>query len=333
MKKKIRVLTLCAMLLTFCSSAEAQQPTKVPRIGLLRSDSAPSHASSQEAIRTDALRQGLRELGYVEGKNIIIEYRYAEGKFDRLPDLARELVQLKVDVLVSGAGNASTRALKQTTNSIPIVMTFGSDPVAAGLVSSLARPGGIVTGLTSITGDLSGKRLELLMETIQKLSRVAVLYDPGDPAKVAEFKETQAAAQGLGVQIQALEVRNSREFESAFKSATSWKANAIVVLQTVITQANHKQIVERATKNRLPAMFGESQYTEAGGLMSYGPSYTDMSRRAATFVDKILKGAKPADLPVEQPMKFELVINLKSAKQIGLAIPPNVLARADRVIR
>ena len=322
---------IVALAITFAmcgAMAQAQQQAKVPRIGFLGASSA-----SALAPRIDALRQGLRELGYIEGKKIAIEHRYAEGKLDQLPDLAVELVRLKVDVLVSGAGNAGTRALKQATSSIPIVMTFGSDPVAAGLVSSLARPGGIITGLTSITGDISGKRLELLTETIQKLSRVAVLYDPGDPAKIAEFKETQAAAQGLGVQIQSLEVRSPREFESAFKSATSWKGNALVVLQTVITQANHKQIVELATKNRLPAMFGESQYIETGGLMSYGPSYNDLSRRAATYVDKILKGAKPADLPVEQPMKFELVINLKTAKQIDLTIPPNVLARADKVIR
>jgi putative ABC transport system substrate-binding protein len=213
-------------------------------------------------------------------------------------------------------------------------MTFGSDPVAAGFVASLARPGRNVTGLTSITGELSGKRLELLTETILKPSRVAVLYDPGDPAKIAEFKEIQVAARALGVQIQSLEVRSPQEFESAFKSATIWKANALMVLLTVVTGGpNHKQIAELATKNRLPTMFTESERIETGGLMSYGPNYADSFRRAAVFVDKILKGAKPADLPVEQPMKFELVINLKTAKQIGLTIPPNVLARADKEIR
>ena len=307
---------------------EAQQTKRVPRIGYLSSNSLGAMST-----RTEAFRQGLRELGYVEGKNIVIEYRYAEGKIDRLPDLAAELVRLNVDVLVSGGGNSATLALKQATTLIPVVMMFGSDPVAAGIVSSLARPGGIVTGLTSITGDLSGKRLELLTETILKLSRVAVLYDSGDPAKIAEFKETQIAAGGLGVQIQSLEVRSTQEIERAFKSTTSWKANALIVLQTVITSGNHKQIAELATKNRLPTMFSESQFIETGGLMSYGPSYNDLSRRAAVYVDKILKGAKPADLPVEQPKKFEFIINLKTAKQIGLTIPPNVLARADKIIR
>ena len=328
MRKNVIRLALCAMLFALCFPVQAQQPTKIPRIGFLGAAS-----SSTNLARVEAFRQGLRELGYVEGKNIVIEWRSAEGKLDRLHDLATDLVRLKVDVLVSGGGNSATRALKQATTLIPIVMMFGSDPVAAGIVSSLARPGGIVTGLTSITGDLSGKRLELLTETILKLSRVAVLYDPGDPAKIAEFKETEVAARGLGVQIQSLEVRSTQEIESVFKSATSWKANALIVLQTVITSGNHKYIVELATKNRLPAMFSESQFIETGGLMSYGPSYNDLSRRAAVYVDKILKGAKPADLPVEQPMKFEFVINLKAAKQIGLTIPPNVLVRADKVIR
>ena len=339
MKKTITVLTLCALLfglsffvailLVLSFPAGAQPPGKAHRIGFLLSISRSSMST-----RIDSFRQRLRELGYVEGQNIAIEYRSAEGKLDRLPDLAVELVGLKVDVLVSGGGNSATRALKQATTLIPIVMTFGSDPVAAGFVSSLARPGGNVTGLTSITGELSGKRLELLTETILKPSRVAVLYDPGDPAKIAEFKEIQVAARALGVQIQSLEVRSPQEFESAFKSATTWKANALMVLLTVITGGpNHKQIAELATKNRLPTMFTESERIETGGLMSYGPNYADSFRRAAVFVDKILKGAKPADLPVEQPTKFELVINLKTAKQIGLTIPPNVLARADKVIR
>ena len=322
-------ILVATLLLTVEFIAEAQQLGKVHRIGFLLSISRSSMST-----RIDSFRQRLRELGYVEGQDIAIEYRSAEGKLDRLPDLAVELVGPKVDVLVSGGGNSATRALKQATTLIPIVMTFGSDPVAAGFVSSLARPGGNVTGLTSITGELSGKRLELLTETILKPSRVAVLYDPGDPAKIAEFKEIQVAARALGVQIQSLEVRSPQEFESAFKSATIWKANALMVLLTVITGGpNHKQIAELATKNRLPTMFTESERIETGGLMSYGPNYADSFRRAAVFVDKILKGTKPADLPVEQPTKFELVINLKTAKQIGLTIPPNVLARADRVIR
>jgi putative ABC transport system substrate-binding protein len=239
-----------------------------------------------------------------------------------------------MDVLVSAGGNSATRALKQATTLIPIVMTYGSDPVAAGFVASLARPGGIVTGLTSITGDLSGKRLELLTETILKPSRVAVLYDPGDPAKIAEFKEIQIAARALGVQLESLEVRSPQEIESAFKLVTSGRGNALMVLYTVITSGrNHKQIVELAIKNRLPTMFSERDLIESGGLMSYGPNYTDLHRRAAVFVDKILKGAKPSELPVEQPIKFELIINLKTAKQIGLTIPPNVLVRADKVIK
>jgi putative tryptophan/tyrosine transport system substrate-binding protein len=322
-------ILVATLLLTVAVIAEAQQLGKVHRIGFLLSISRSSMST-----RIDSFRQRLRELGYVEGQDIAIEYRSAEGKLDRLPNLAVELVGRKVDVLVSGGGNSATRALKQATTLIPIVMTFGSDPVAAGFVSSLARPGGNVTGLTSITGELSGKRLELLTETILKPSRVAVLYDPGDPAKIAEFKEIQIAALALGVQLQSLEVRSSQEIESVFKSATNAKGNALMVLYTVITSGrNHKQIVELATKNRLPTMFSERDLVETGGLMSYGPNYTDLHRRAATYVDKILKGAKPADLPVEQPMKFELVINLKTAKQIGLTIPPNVLARADRVIR
>jgi putative tryptophan/tyrosine transport system substrate-binding protein len=330
MKKKIMILTLCAMLLTFSMSAQAQQPArKVPRIGILGAASTSNFAG-----RIEAFRQGLRDLGYVEGKNISIEYRWAEGKLERLPALAGELVGLNVDVLVSAGGNSATRALRQATMSIPIVMTYGSDPVAAGFISSLAQPGGNVTGLTSITADLSGKRLELLTETVLKPSRVAVLYDPGDPAKIAEFKEIQIAALALGVQLQSLEVRSSQEIESVFKSTTNAKGNALMVLYTVITSGrNHKQIVELATKNRLPTMFSERDLVETGGLMSYGPNYTDLHRRAAIYVDKILKGTKPADLPVEQPMKFELIINLKAAKQIGLTIPPNVLVRADKVIK
>ena len=308
--------------------ADAQQTKKIPRVGYLAAGSL-SHNSSNY----NAFQQGLRQLGYVEGQNVVIESRWAEGKLDRLHGLAAELVRLRVDILVSGAGNAVTRALIQATTSIPIVMTIGSDPVAAGLVSSLARPGGMVTGLTSITGDLSGKRLELLTETILKLTRVAVLYDPGDRAKLVEFKETQVAAQALGVQIQPVEVQGPEEIGRAFSSIASWKANGLIVLKTAVTDANHNQIVELSTKNRLPTMFAESQSVERGGLLSYGPNYPDQFRRAATYVDKILKGTKPADFPVEQPTKFELVINLKAAKQIGLTIPPNVLVRADKVIK
>ena len=329
MRKTAISFVLCAVLFALCGSAGAQPSGKAHRIGFLLSISRSSMST-----RIDSFRQRLRELGYVEGQNISIEYRSSEGKLDRLSDLAVELARLKMDVLVSGGGNSATHALMQATTLIPIVMTFGSDPVAAGLVSSLARPGGNVTGLTSITGELSGKRLELLTETILKPSRVAVLYDPGDPAKIAEFKEIQVAARALGVQIQSLEVRSPQEFESAFKSAATWKANALMVLLTVVTGGpNHKQIAELATKNRLPTMFTESERIETGGLMSYGPNYADSFRRAAVFVDKILKGAKPADLPVEQPTKFEFVINLKTAKALNLTIPQSVLFRADKVIK
>jgi len=321
-----------SLLLTICNSVHAQQPKKIARIGYLASGS-PSQSSGLSSYGPNAFEQGLRQLGYVEGQNIVIEYRWADGKLDRLPRLAAELVRLRVDILVSGAGNSGTHALKQATTLIPIIMTVGSDPVAAGFVSSLARPGGIVTGLTSITGDLSGKRLELLSETILKLTRVAVLYDPRDRAKLVEFKETQVGAQGLGVQIQSVEVQKTEEIDRAVSSVASWKGNALIVLKTVITDANHQRIVQLSTKNRLPTMFAESQGIESGGLLSYGPSYPDLFRRAATYVDRILKGAKPADLPMERPTKFELAINLQTAKQIGLTIPPNVLARADKVIR
>lgn len=325
MSKKVFCLALVAMLFALSFSAEAQQPGKIRRIGFLGTGSAGG-------IYFEAFRQGLRELGYIEGQNIAIEYRYAEGKLERLSDLAAELVRLKMDVIVT-AGTGGALPVKKATNTIPIVFTIVSDPIGAGLVASLARPGGNLTGLSSFSQDLSGKRLELLKEAIPNPSRVAVLYDPNDPSKVAEFKEIEVAARSLGVQLQALEVRGPGEFESAFKAATRVKAAALLVLPTTVTVTHRKPIAELATKSRLPTMWAESGLMDAGGLMSYGPSYADLYRRAATYVDKILKGAKPADLPVEQPMKFEFVINLKTAKQIGLTIPPNVLARADRVIK
>jgi ABC-type uncharacterized transport system substrate-binding protein len=318
---------LATAMLAFVNLSEAQQATKIPRIGLLLTGTLSSSSYSLEAFRN-----GLRDLGYVEGKNILVEYRYAEGKPDRLPSLAAELVRLKVDVIVT-TGTPPSQAAKTATTTIPIVMALISDPVGAGLVASLARPGGNITGLSSVSQDLSGKRLELLKEAIPKVSRVGVLYDPNDPAKVAEFKEIEVAARPLGVHLQSLEVRSLDELESAFKAATRGKAAALLVLPTTILSTRTKQIAELSAKNRLPTMFATSQCMDAGGLMSYGPDYADLWRRAATYVDKILKGAKPADLPVEQPMKFELVINLKTAKQIGLTIPPNVLARADRVIK
>ena len=327
MKKKTFALALGAVLFGLWFLGDAQQSAgKVPRIGYL------SPGVLSDSYSREAFQQGLRGLGYVAGKNILIEYRYSEGKFERLPELAEELVRLKVDVFVT-IGTPPSQAAKAATTTIPIVMALISDPVGAGLVASLARPGGNVTGLSTVSSDLSGKRLELLKETLPKVSRVAVLYDPNDPAMIAEIKETEVAARPLGVQLQPIEVRRLDEFEAALKAATRAKAGSALVLPTALFNTHRKRIAELAAKNRLPTMWATNQLMDAGGLMSYGPDYGDLYRRAATYVDKILKGAKPADLPVEQPMKFELVINLKTAKQIGLSIPPNVLARADRVIK
>ena len=317
-----------ALLFALSVGAEAQQLRKVPQVGFLIVDS-PSAAS----MRVEAFKKGLQELGYVDGKNITLEYRYAEGKADRLPQLASELVRLKADVLVTGGGNQVAIAAMKATGTIPIVMTNVADPVVTGLVASLARPGGNITGLTSVTYDLSGKRLELIKDTLPKLGRIAVLYDPSDRAKVVEFKEMQAAAASFAVQLQSLEVRGAEDFEGAFKSGNRARAEALIVLPTTVTNTHRKPIIQLAEENRLPAIYPDQEFVEAGGLMSYGPIYTDLWRRAATYVDKILKGAKPGEIPVEQPTKFELVINLKTAKQMGLKIPPNVLARADRVIK
>jgi putative ABC transport system substrate-binding protein len=314
------------MLFAISFPADAQQAKTIPRMGYL-SPGSPSSSPNREMFL-----QGLRDLGYVEVKNILIESRYADGKSDRLPDLAADLVRLKVDVIVTVGGQAS-QAAKTATTTIPIVFTLVNDPVGAGLVASLARPSGNLTGLSSVSPDLSGKRLELLKEAIPKASRVAVLYDPNDPAKIAEFREIEVDARPLRVQLQSLEVRSLDEFENAFKAASRGKAAALLVLPTNITNSNRKRIAELAVINRLPTMFPYGQDVDAGGLMSYGPDFADLNRRAATYVDKILKGAKPADLPVEQPMKFEFIINLKTAKQIGLTIPPNVLVRADKVIK
>ena len=327
MRKKVIGLSLSAMLFALCLPAQAQQPKKVPRIGFLGGSSASAYSSFIEAFR-----QGLRDLGYEDGQNIAIDYRYGEGKRDRLPGLSMDLVRLKVDaIVVSGA--LAISALKNATKTVPIVMTTVEDPVAQGFVASLARPGGNITGLTNLAPELSGKRLELLKETFSKISRVAVLWDPSTPGSVVTFKETQVVAPALGVQLQSLEVRSPNDFQGAFRAATTERAGALIVLQSLLTNAHRQRIVDLAVNNRLPSMYTQTEYVEVGGLMSYAPSYTDIYRRAATYVDKILKGTKPADLPVEQPMKFELVINLKTAKQIGLTIPPNVLARADRVIK
>ena len=320
-------LALCAMLFAPCYSASAQQPTKIPRIGYLAASSL-----STNAARIEAFRQGLRELGYVEGKNILIEWRSSEGKADRLPGLAAELVRLKVDIIVS-AGPSVTRATKEATVTIPIVMAMDPDPVGNGFVASLARPGGKITGLSILSPELSGKRLELLKETIPRLSRVAVLGNSTDPGHPQVLKETEVAAGAFGVKLQYLDVLSSKDIETAFRAASKGRAEAVLVLQSRVFNSHRTQVVDLAVKSRLPAIYPQTEYTEAGGLMHYGAKTADLFRRAATYVDKILKGRKPADLPVEQPQKFEFIINLKAAKQIGLTIPPNVLARADRVIR
>jgi len=328
MKKKITGLTLCAMLFALCVSAEAQQPAKVPRIGYLN---AVSPATGSDRI--EALRQGLRELGYVEGKNIVIELRYAEGKLERLPVLAAELVRLKVDVIVT-SGPLPTRVTKQATTVIPIVMAQDADPVGNGFVASLARPGGNITGLSAQRPELSGKQLELLKETVPKLSRVAVFGTSTQPGNAQSLKVMELAAGAFRVKLQYLDMLVPTDIESAFRAAGKGQADAVLMMVPSSVGGSHrKEIVELAIKNRLPVTYPQSQFVEAGGLMSYGVSIVDLNRRAATYVDKILKGAKPADLPVEQPTKFEFVINLKTAKQIGLTIPTNVLARADRVIR
>jgi len=327
MKKAAVPILVAVILLTVAVLTEAQQPTKVPRIGFLIASSRAVNAAREEAFL-----QGLRDLGYLEGKNIVIEWRSAEGKLDRLPALAAELVRLKVDVIVT-AGPADTRAAKEATSTIPIVMTFDNDPVANGFVASLARPGGNITGLSTLAPELSGKRLELLKEIIPKLSRVAIVGDSKNPGNALELKEVRSAAEAFKMTLHSLDVVDPKEIEPAFRAASKEGAGAVLVLGSPVLNAQRKQVGEFAVKYRLPAIYYTAEFVETGGLMSYGVSRNDLVRRAATYVDKILKGAKPADLPVEQPKKFDFIINLKAAKQIGLTIPPNVLARADRVIR
>ena len=315
------VLAVCGVV------AQAQQSTKVPRIGYL-SGTTPYGQSE----RIEAFRQGLRELGYVEGKNIVIEWRSAEGKPDRLPARAAELVRLKVDIIVTG-GATATRPAKEATVTIPIIMTSDNDPVGSGHVASLARPGGNITGLSNFSPELSGKRLELLKEIIPRLSRVGVLANSTQPGYTQVMKELELAAGVLGVKLQYLDVLSPKDIETAFRAANKGRADALLVMASAVLNAQRKQIADHAVKSRLIAIYNNLQFVEAGGLMTYGVSTTDLDRRAATYVDKILKGAKPAELPVEQPTKFEFIINLKAAKQIGLTIPPNVLVRADRVIK
>ena len=327
MKKKIIGFALGALLFALSFPAEAQQPAKIPRVAYLGGASP-----SAIAARTEALRQGLRELGYAEGKNIALEFRYAEEKLDRIPALVADLVRLKVDVIVT-AGGTSTRAAKEATTTIPIVMAQDNDPVGNGFVASLARPGGNVTGLATLAPEISGKRLELLKEIVPRLSRVAVLGTSTNPGDAQSLKETELAARAFGLRLQHLDVRKREDIDAAFQAAGDARADAVLALVSVVLNSYRTQVVDLAGKKRFPAIYPILDFVEAGGLMSYGVSFIDLHRRAATYVDKILKGTKPSDLPVEQPIKFEFIINLKAAKQIGLTIPPNVLVRADRVIR
>ena len=328
MIKQILICLLLTVFLLTGSLVQAQQPTKIARIGYLTGATPIG-----QAARIEAFRQGLRELGYVEGKNILVEYRYAEEKLDRLPALAAELVRLKVDVIVTG-GSENTRAAKEATNTIPIVMAQDSDPVANRFVASLARPGGNITGLATLAPEIGGKQLELLKEIVPKLSRVAVLGAASTtPGTIQQRREIELAAGAFKVQLQFVDVGGPKDIETAFRAARKGRAEAVLVLRGSVLGSEGTHISEFAIKNRLPAIYGTRRSVEAGGLMSYGVNGADLDRRAATYVDKILKGAKPADLPVEQPKKFEFVINLNAAKQIGLTIPPNVLARADKVIK
>jgi putative tryptophan/tyrosine transport system substrate-binding protein len=328
MTSKIVICSLLTVFLFTVSLAQAQQPAKVPRIGYLIGQSRSTGSG-----RIDPFRQGLRELGYVEGKNIVIEWRSAEEKLDRLPALAAELVRLKVDVIVT-AGRIPTRTAKEATSTIPIVMTQDSDPVANRFVASLARPGGNITGLSTLAPELSGKRLELLKETIPKLSRVAVFGTSTLLGSAQMLREVDLAAKSFGVTLQYVDVLSPKDIESAFRAAGKGRADGVLMMVAgAVTFPHRTEIAELAVKNRLPVIYANSLFVDAGGLMSYSANIPDLDRRAAVYVDKILKGAKPADLPVEQPTKFEFIINLKTAKQIELTIPPNVLARADRVIR
>jgi putative ABC transport system substrate-binding protein len=331
MNRRTAIRRLATFFLTTASLAEAQQPKKVPLIGYLS-----SFDLAGESARAEAIRLALRERGYIEGQNIAIEYRYAEGKRDRFPELAAELVRLKVDIIVAAGGLTLIQAAKNATKTIPIVMVGqGADPVETGLVESLARPGGNVTGITNLTRELGGKRLELLKEAVLKVARVALLYDPAASASVIEVKEVlPIAARALKLTIQPWEIRATGDFDRVFAAMGKRRPDGLYVpAGGPLINANGKRIAGFALKSRLPSMFQSSEAVDAGGLMSYGADLAESYRRVAYFVDRILKGAKPADLPVEQPMKFELVVNLKTAKQIGVTIDPNLLARATRLIK
>ena len=326
LRRKLLIAAAAGPALAWAGAVRAQAPAKVPRIGLLS-----PFSPSDTALWHQAFRLGLRDLGWVEGKNIGIEYRYAEGRSDRLPELAADLVRLKVDVIVASVLPDAVAAQK-ATRAIPIVMASVSDPVAVGLVESLAHPGGNVTGLSQIASDLAGKRLELLKEMVPKLSRVAVLWNPQNPASTISWKEIQLPARQLGVQLDSLEVRSPDDFDKVFEAATRARAGALFIIADPVIVTNLKRIAGLAAKRRLPSIFQFSEFADSGGLVSYGPDRADLYRRAATFVNKILKGAKPGDLPVEQPTKFELVVNLKTARAIRITIPQSVLFRADRAI-
>ena len=335
MRKKVSRLVMCALFLALSDPAQAQQTKSIPRIGYLSRDLHPSDSRAPAPVNLEAFRQGLRELGYIEGKTIIIEYRYAEGRFERLPALAEELVRLKVDIIV--ADNFTTvRAIRKVTTTIPIVVTGGQDPVGSGFVASLARPGGNVTGLTSLVVELLGKRLGLLKEVVPKVSRFAFLNDTESLSSKATFEDAQVTAKTLGVKFQLVEVKaQDPDFDGAFRVMVKERIGALITPTSprLALSLHRKRIVQLLEQARMPAIHSSAEWIDAGGLMYYGANIPDLYRRAAVHVDKILKGQKPADIPVEQPMKFELIISLIAAKKIGLTVPPNVLVRADRVIR
>jgi putative tryptophan/tyrosine transport system substrate-binding protein len=324
-KQKPGSLVLSAMLFALCVSAEAQQPAKAHRIGYIRAEKAPE-------VDIEGFRQGLREHGYLEGKNIVVEYRWADGNEEKLRSLVSELVGLKMDLIVTSAP-AATQAAKEATTTTPIVMVLVADPVTFGFVNSLARPGGNITGFAFLLPEISGKRLELLKETVPKLSRVAVLWNAANPYKETDLKEVQPVADALKVTVHTFRVRDPNGFEDAFKATTKVRTEGLLTLDDPFTLAHRTRITDLALRYKLPAVYSSRPFVDAGGLMYYGPDRVDQNRRAATYVDKILKGIKPADLPVERPTKFEFVINLKTAKQIGLTIPQSVLYRADKVIK
>jgi len=326
MNRRIAIQRLATFFLTTASLARAQQPGKVPLMGYLTS-------TGRESPNARAFRQGLRELAYVEGQNIAIEYRSAEGNLDRLSALAAELVRLKVDIIFAAGGTLTILAAKKATSAIPIIFVGSPDPVATGLVDSLARPGGNITGFSIGAPGLNGKRLEILKETLPRLTRVGVLLNPTNPSADVGLKEMRGVGQELGVQVQALEVRSANDIDSAFAAATKAQAGALVVAQQAPISSNPKRIIELAAKRRLPAIYSDTPWIHAGGLMSYGPSIPDLYRRSADYVDKILKGRPPSDLPVQQPMKYELMLNLKTADALGLTIPPIVLMRVEKVIK